>query len=555
MSRSQILRAEQVRVADHRSHQTPWRQLRQVWLVPVFALSSLTALVLFGVFLIDWYSNRPPHLADLGPLDLLFHYDLETLQNALGNLTQTVVAVLGIVTTVVAIVVQLAATRYTPRVTELFFREKTNFVVFGFFTVTCVLALWVSLAVGNGFVPRVSVAAAVILVTASLLLMFPYFIYVFDFLDPEKIVIRIQVKAFNATEKLRPERIEQAQELMLTSIEQLADIALTATSQQDKIISCRAVDALRVLAVRYTRAKSDLPLDWFDVGGQLNENPDFQSLSAEAVRDLVLKQRWVEWTVLRKYQTIYNEALGTNPDMNYLIGINTRSLGEVALDSESMAIGLVVKFFNTYLRATINRGEVRTAYNVLHQYRLLVEAAIRAGKEKLVPEIASYFRYYGQVAHAQGLGFVTETTAYDLATLCEAAHRARMPCYAQLLDELLELDKEAETEAQETTLRGVRKAQARLATYFLIAKDEDSARKIYVDMEQERPGRLASIRDELVAVRSKDFWEVIDRGANFDYMSERRRAKLHEFFGWFENVDPHTPGAETSRVAAPGGST
>ena len=104
MSRSQILRAEQVRVADHRSHQTPWRQLRQVWLVPVFALSSLTALVLFGVFLIDWYSNRPPHLADLGPLDLLFHYDLETLQNALGNLTQTVVAVLGIVTTVVAIV-------------------------------------------------------------------------------------------------------------------------------------------------------------------------------------------------------------------------------------------------------------------------------------------------------------------------------------------------------------------------------------------------------------------------------------------------------------------
>lgn len=553
MSRSQILRAEQVRRVDSHHRVTPWRTLRQVWLAPVFALSAVTAVVLFGVFLVDWYANRPDHLQDLGPVDLLFHYDLETLQNALGNLTQTVVAVLGIVTTVVAIVVQLAATRYTPRVTELFFREKTNFIVFGFFAVTCVLALWVSLAVGNGFVPRVSVAAAVILVTASLLLMFPYFIYVFDFLDPEKIVIRIQVKAFNATEKLRPERIEEAQELMLTSIEQLADIALTATSQQDKIISCRAVDALRVLAVRYTRAKGELPIDWFDVGGQLNENPDFQALSAEAVRDLVLKQRWVEWTVLRKYQTIYNEALGTSSDMNYLIGINTRSLGEAALATGTQGVGLVIKFFNTYLRATINRGEVRTAYNVLYQYRLLVEAAIRAGEEKLVAEIASYFRYYGQVAHNQGLGFVTETTAYDLAAICEAAHRARMPCYSELLDELLDLDKEAEDEEQETTLRGVRKAQARLATYFLIAKDEDSARKIYGDMENERPGRLASIRDELLGVKSKDFWEVIDRGANFDYMSERRRSKLHEFFGWFTNVDPLAPGADTSRVAAPAG--
>jgi hypothetical protein len=237
--------------------------------------------------------------------------------------------------------------------------------------------------------------------------------------------------------------------------------------------------------------------------------------------------------------------------MCYLIGINTRSLGEAALAADTQGVGLVVKFFNTYLRATLNRGDVRTAYNVLHQYRLLVESAVTAGKDSLVAEIASYFRYYGQVAHTQGLGFVTETTAYDLASICEAAHRARLPCAPGLLDELLELDKEAETEAQEKTLRGVRKAQARLATYYLIAKDEDSARRIYVDMEHERPERLASIRDELLAVRSKDFWEVIDRGANFDYMSERRRAKLTEFFGWFPNVDPHTPGAETSRVAAP----
>ena len=34
---------------------------------------------------------------------------------------------------------------------------------------------------------------------------------------------------------------------------------------------------------------------------------------------------------------------------------------------------LAVKFMNTYLRATLNARDVRTAYNVLNQYRQLAE--------------------------------------------------------------------------------------------------------------------------------------------------------------------------------------
>jgi hypothetical protein len=40
-------------------------------------------------------------------------------------------------------------------------------------------------------VPRWGVLFSMLLMTASLLLLFPYFAYVFDFLDPEKIVGRI----------------------------------------------------------------------------------------------------------------------------------------------------------------------------------------------------------------------------------------------------------------------------------------------------------------------------------------------------------------------------
>ena len=37
----------------------------------------------------------------------------------------------------------------------------------------------------------------------------------------------------------------------------------------------------------------------------------------------------------------------------------------------------------------------------------------------------------------------------------------------------------------------------------------------------------------MLAITSKDFWEVIDRGTNFDYLDDARKAQLREFFGWF----------------------
>ena len=102
--------------------------------------------------------------------------------------------------------------------------------------------------------------------------------------------------------------------------------------------------------------------------------------------DLVRERTWLEWKVLRQFQAIYNEALDSNPDMNYLIAINTRYLGEAALAHKSQAvIVLVVKFFNTYLRATLNVKQVRTAYNIMNQYRQLVEAIVLSGGRHVAP--------------------------------------------------------------------------------------------------------------------------------------------------------------------------
>jgi hypothetical protein len=112
------------------------------------------------------------------------------------------------------------------------------------------------------------------------------------------------------------------------------------------------------------------------------------------------------------------------------------------------------------------------------------------------------------------------------------------PSHDQLLKVLLEVDKEAESQTQEHTLRGVRKAQAKLASFYLVAGDGGVkfARQIFDDMKDERAERLRSICDELLRIESKDFWEVIDRGTNFDYVDATRKAQLKVFFSWFPSL-------------------
>jgi hypothetical protein len=515
---------------------------RYTLVYPLLLLGGTAAFVFLGFYIIDWVVAG--HSG--GMLTKLFTFDIETLQNALGSMAQTVAAVLGIVITVVSIVVQLAATRYTPRIADMFFRDRTNLGVMAFFVIGCINAVWVSVAVERDFIPRISIIFTMGLVTASLLIMVPYFAYVFDFLDPDQVVGRIQRQAVAAASTpglaSSTNTVEDRQRSALSGVEQLSDIAVNAVSQKDKAIATGSVDAIKDLVVTYLGKKAAIGADWFRIGDWLRQNPDFVSLASESVDDLAERRLWLDWKALRQYQSIYNEALGEMPDINHLIAINTRYIGEAALKARDQeALALSVKFFNTYLRSTLNSKQVRTAYNVLNQYRQLAERAIEQNQVPLVGEIAFYLKYYGQIAHGMDLGFVTETVAYDLATLCERTFSAKSPSHDTVLRVLLELDKEAESQAQESMLKGVRKAQAKLATFYLVNPDgEPHARRIFTDMRDERAERLRSIRDELLRIESKDFWEVIDRGTNFDYVDANRKAQLKVFFSWFPSLSKET---------------
>ena len=128
------------------------------------------------------------------------------------------------------------------------------------------------------------------------------------------------------------------------------------------------------------------------------------------------------------------------------------------------------------------------------------------------------------------MGFITETAAHDLGVLCERAFTNDVACHDSLLDIFLGLDKQAEAQAEEQTLRGIRKAQIKLAAFYLLKGASRHVDRICADMRSEKPERMASIRAELVGVSEEQFWEVTDRGVNFDYLEPARKERLDEFF-------------------------
>ncbi|MEX1364958.1 MAG: DUF2254 family protein, partial [Nannocystaceae bacterium] len=529
------------------------------WSLPFLAILTIAILIFLASFWLDVATAALGHTDEVslaGLMSSVLHQDLEQARNTLGGLGEVMAAVLGLALTVSSIIVQLAATRFTPHITSLFFRDRTNLLVLGFFVTCNVYVLWVNFSLGDAYLPRWGVLFSMLLMTASLLLLFPYFAYVFDFLDPEKIVGRIMDDGLAAATPIRgraASAIEARQARSVDAVEHLANVGLNALQQKDKGIASDAVDALCEFGIRYGETKAAMRQDWHRIPRWNRQSPDFVSLSDEAIEDLRRRTTWLEWKLMRQFQMLFGEGLGQIKDTCYLIAIDTRRLGEAAAHRGDLhALDLAIKFFNTYLRATINASDIRTAYNILHQYRQLAERVLlhepedagvqQAARtdprlEERALQIAKFMRYYSAIGYQRGLTFITEVIAHDVGTLCQLAFQHDIAIHGELLDVFLAVDERAETQEQEKTLRGVRRAQVKLATTYLRKGREDLARTIADDMRNEPADRLASIWNELRKLDTREFWEVNDRGSNFDYLSPGQKKQLPQFFGWFSALE------------------
>lgn len=498
-------------------------------------LTSTALAVFWSFYLVDYlWTARSSPAEPSGPLSQYLRFDSGSITDAVGSLAGIIAAVFGIVITVASIIVQLSANRYAG-IARRFLRDPANLTVMGYYIITCVWGVWLSVSLQQQYVPRAALIGMMTATTLGLVLIAPYFGYVFWFLDPMNIIARIRKDAERAAasgaRSDNPGQVSVAQGRALSAMEELSDIVSSSISVKDKIIASGAVDALKDFALQYAALKPKASPSWLHVGVDLRKNPDFVAMDPESLVSLEQRETWLEWKVMRQYLGIYNEALSSMRDIDYLVAIDTRYIGEAAVENgDRELVQLVFRFMNSYLRASLNHRDVRTSYNVLNQYRLLVEAMIRSHCDAVAVEAVGFMRYYGHVSFDMDLTFVTETVAYDVSALCQYAHGVGSPCESELLQAFLLLDQPLQTQSQEKALLGVRKAQVKLAAYYLMCGETEKAQLIREDMQGEPPERLKSILNGLSTVTSKDFWEVIDRGRNFEYMPEEQRAQVVVFF-------------------------
>ena len=150
--------------------------VRRLWLWPIAVLAALSLVLFAGFYLIDARGG--------GGLDRYLDFDPDMITDAVPALAGMTAAVLGIVITVVSIIVQLSSERYTG-VAQMFLRDRVNVAVMAYFVVACVCGVWLSLAMRHDFVPRAAIIAMLVFTTSGLVVMLPYFAYVFRFLEPQ----------------------------------------------------------------------------------------------------------------------------------------------------------------------------------------------------------------------------------------------------------------------------------------------------------------------------------------------------------------------------------
>jgi hypothetical protein len=455
-----------------------------------------------------------------------------TATGNVNTVSQLLAAILSISITVVAIVVELAANRYSHRITALFVREPVNIIVMGFFVVATIFSIWTAVILNTTTTHNnISMVINLLMATAAFALLLPYFAFVMTFLSPVTVINKIRNNALYAVQNLDKRGIEKSQAKFLYAIDDLQDIARRSAELSDRAVEMASVSAMLDIILIYQEMLEEIEntdKGWFNIGETIKQDPDFVSINKISLTRISAQRTWVEVKIMRQYLDLVSDSSISSRDTSYLIAINTRRIAtaSVRYREDPELIELCLRCFNSYLRATINNKDARTGYYIMDQYRMLAEDLLKKFNSAIVREIAHHLQFYGLLGFTQGMTFLIEVAAEDIAQLAMSTIGHNEKLLDELLELLLELDQEIQTQCQEENLLGVRRAQIKLAAHFLTNGDIERASRICEDIKAETQERKQQLIQLLEKEKRMEYWEFTDRGVNFAYIPPEEKAHL-----------------------------
>lgn len=438
---------------------------------------------------------------------------LSPMARAYNNVLAMLIATIGLA-------IPLTANMHTPKLIEMFLKDRINRWVLSFMALGAAHVLWVAYMIGPEFAPTWAITSAIVMAILGWIILLPYFFYVVRFVDPSRLLIRLRDYALDIVHRVAQRATEpyDAQFDLATRISQIGTIIIKSLDRNDRDVAAEGTWAIKRMLDEYAKYKPRMPKEWFKV-----DRADFVGLSDEALEMLTENRTWFEMKCLQQIEHGFLRALHGANDTVSTFSDATRVIACRADDHhDEQALRLCIRFFNNFLREAIKARNLRAVYDVFHQYRRLGRDLV--DRPEILREIGAHFSYYAGMARQYGMIFAPQLALFDLGYVTRRAYERASPAAADLLGTMLSLPHRTADDLHSMAV----KAKLILGGFFVensLAPEAELVRKNLRDVDRTNIERA---EQELLAA-DRSFFEVTDRQLNLEYVPPERREPLQKF--------------------------
>src|ERR1051325_1320603 len=159
----------------------------------LFLRSSAIAFVAFALlfgfeFFFEWRRAGSAGAGEMSWADV----NNAKLVDILSPMARAYNNVLAMLIATIGLAIPLTANMHTPKLIEMFLRDRVNRYVLSFMAFGAAHVLWVDYLIGPKFAPTWAIAISVYAAMVGWALLIPYFFYVVRFVDPSRLLVRLR---------------------------------------------------------------------------------------------------------------------------------------------------------------------------------------------------------------------------------------------------------------------------------------------------------------------------------------------------------------------------
>lgn len=421
---------------------------------------------------------------------------------------------IALLLTFIALAIPITANMYTPKLIEIFVRDRINLFVLCACALLAAHSLFALALSFDAWTAQLPFFLTVVFAVCGWLILLPYYFYVLSFVDPLTIIKRVHRRLKESLEDAASGRytVRESQRRVNQRIINLGSVLLRAVDRADRDVGFDAI-ATHILELERVRSvKPRLPAAFFEV-----DNSILVGASQDAIRMLSEGRVWMEHRLATQLILAFKGMLGKMPDGISAISaaVMQAAHAEARPGGDPEVFRLLVRVLNTFTREAIKKKENATAYNVVFNYKLLIRELL-ADAPVEVPRLVEHFCYYANYARHRGMPFIYELVSYELAGLAELAYDKDLDPAPVLLEAMLEFEGVEHSAA-------LIKSRAMLGGYFHERGMDADLAVIESSLHGVPKPALLAARNAILAVENAAFWEMTDRGTDLDYVEPARR--------------------------------